>query len=271
MLDPLPLPMRVLVKGASTVLWTSWMGGPRSDFVFARAIEANLLAEGRAAEVRNTGILGSPTKDFIRTYEHDVVQWSPDVVVIYAGHYEVMHLFLPRRYERYSNRPNVRGTATSQWWRRRVVRPAWKANAIVQSKVDLIPDRFRLRKRRLRRAAADLKAYIEQVRFVQSPLVIVFQLVPISANRVHWFPGANPRIHHWNALAEQVVAEFDSDEVRFFRTQDLVRGVVGDDIEKATPDGYHFTPELHGLIGAALARDIAEWADTQPHLKPGRA
>jgi hypothetical protein len=38
MSTPLPLPMRVLVKGASTVLWISGMGGPRKEFTFPRAL-----------------------------------------------------------------------------------------------------------------------------------------------------------------------------------------------------------------------------------------
>ena len=264
--EPLPIPLRVLVKGASTIVWTSWMGGPRTDMVFSRAIEANLLAEGRPVEVRNTGILASPTREFIKSYEPDVVQWSPDVVIIVAGHYEVLHLYLPRRYERYSNRPNVPGGAGSVWWRRRVVRPVWKANALVQSKVDSLPDRIRLRKRRLHRTAADLKAYISQIQMVQSPLVFVFELLPVAPNRVHWFPGMNPRIEYWNALAAKVVEEFDSDNVRYFRTRQLAYQLVGDDLEKATPDGYHFTPELHALIGAEFAREISKWAETQPHL-----
>lgn len=266
MSTPLPLPMRVLVKGASTVLWISWMGGPRTDFTFPRAIEQNLLSRGRPVEVRNTGILGSPTKSFIKTYEQDVAQWSPDVVIIVAGHYEVMHLFLPRWYERYSNRPNVRGWRLSASWRKRVVRPMWKAMATLQSKVDLIPDRLRLRKRRMQRAADDLRAYIQQVRTVGSPLVLVFELLPLAPNREHWFPGGTPRIHLWNRLCQEVIEGFGTDDVRYFRIAPLAHQVAGDDLEKATPDGYHYTPELHALVGAELAREIEKWADTQAHL-----
>ena len=52
--DPLPLPLRVLVKGASTAHTVSWMGGPRRDFAYARATEAALYAAGTPAEVRST-------------------------------------------------------------------------------------------------------------------------------------------------------------------------------------------------------------------------
>lgn len=263
---PLPLPIRVLVKGPSTVVWTSWMGGPRTDFTFSRALERSLLADGRPVEVRNTGILATSTKAFIKTYEQDVVQWSPDVVIIMAGHYEVLHLFLPRRYERYSNRPNVRGGRLATTWRKRFVRPLWKVLATIQSKVDLLPDRIRLRKRRLRQAAADLKAYIDQVQMVGSPLVLVFELLPVAPRRVHWFPGMNPRIELWNRLAEDVVDAFGQDHIRYFRVLPLAQQLAGDDLNKATPDGYHYTPELHALVGTELARDIEKWADSQPHL-----
>ncbi len=264
---PLPLPMRVLVKGASTITWISFMGGPRTDFAFSRAIEANLFADGRPVEVRNTGILGTPTRSFIKTFEQDVAQWSPDVLIMVGGHYEVLHLFLPQFYERHSNRPNMRGTKLAVAYRKRILRPMWKFAATVQSKVDAIPWRWlRLRKGRLTRAAADLKAYIGQVQQVGSPMVLVFQLLPCPPHREHWFPGMNQRVALWNELAEGVVNSFEKDHIRFFKVAPLAHQVAGDDMEKATPDGYHYTPELHALIGAELAREITKWADTQPHL-----
>ena len=45
-------------------------------------MEQQLLAGGRAAEVRNTGELGWPTKDLFKTWPEDIVQWSPDIVVM---------------------------------------------------------------------------------------------------------------------------------------------------------------------------------------------
>ena len=43
MTEPNRLPLRVLVKGASTVVYTSWMSGPRSDLAWPRVVEEQLL------------------------------------------------------------------------------------------------------------------------------------------------------------------------------------------------------------------------------------
>lgn len=87
MSSPLPLPMRVVVKGPSTVVWTSMMGGQRTDMTFSRVMEQQLLAQGRPAVVRNSGLLGWPTNDLFKTWDEDIVAWSPDVVVLAVWHY----------------------------------------------------------------------------------------------------------------------------------------------------------------------------------------
>lgn len=269
-----PLPVRVLVKGASTVSWISWMGGPRTDFAFPRAVEAALLAQGRPAEARSTAILGDPTRAFFKTFEEDVLQWSPDVVVIVAGHYEVLHLFLPHWFERHANRVNVPSGRIRGLYRSKVLRPFWKLAATFQSKVDAPldsgPNALRLRKRRLRRAAADVEAYIGQVQQVGSPLVLLLELLPVAPKQTAWFPGMTPRIRVMNQLNAELVERIGKPHVRFFRTSEVSTSLYGDDQAAATPDGFHFTPELHRAIGAELAEQIAAWAETQPHLATGR-
>lgn len=270
-----PLPVRVLVKGASTVSWISWMGGPRTDFAFPRAVEAALLAQGRPAEVRSTAILGQPTRKIFKTWEEDVLQWSPDVVIIVGGHYEVLHLFLPHWFERHANRVNVPSGRFRTFYRQRVLRSLWKLAATFQSKVDAPvdsgPDALRMRKRRLKRAAADVEAYIGQVQQVGSPLVLVFELLPVAPKQTAWFPGMTPRIRVMNQLNAEAVERIGKPNVRFFRTSEVSTRMYGADQQAATPDGFHYTPELHGAIGAELAEQIAQWAETQSHLATGHA
>ena len=87
------------------------MGGPRTDFAYPRVIEAELLAAGQPAEVRVTAAVGQRTKDSLKSWEREVVAWSPDVVVLHCGQYEAIHLFMPWWLERYVNnvarRPGV--------------------------------------------------------------------------------------------------------------------------------------------------------------------
>ena len=264
-----PRPVRVLVKGASTVTWISWMGGPRTDFAFPRALEDALVAQGRPAEVRNTAVLGTPTHSFFEPFEQDVVQWSPDVIIMVAGHYETIHLFLPRWFERYANRVNYRPGRSDDFYRRRVIRPIWKALAVLQSKLD---GRFGLGacKRRLRRAGTDLENYVKLAQQVGSPMMLVFELVSPAPRQQQWFPGMAGRIARINDEHAAVIDRLELPHVRLFRSSEVVKGMYGDDQAAATPDGFHFTPELHGAIGAELADQIAAWAETQPHLATGR-
>ena len=66
MSSPLPLPIRVLVKGSSTVNWTSWSGGPRTDFIFPRVIEERLLADGRPCDVQTVTMMSGKTSKILR-------------------------------------------------------------------------------------------------------------------------------------------------------------------------------------------------------------
>ena len=114
---PLPQPVRVLVKGASTVNWVSWMGGPRSDFAYPRATEAALLAAGRPAVVRDTSLAAEHPKSALKAWSDEVVPWSPDVVVLHYGHMECIHLMLPRSLQRHAqslqSRPARCATSTA--------------------------------------------------------------------------------------------------------------------------------------------------------------
>src|SRR3546814_15684162 len=85
------LPLRVLVKGASTVNWTSWMGGPRTDFTFPRALEEQLLQDGRPCEVRTITMTSEKTSTILGTWQREILGYSPEVIVLVYGHYETIH------------------------------------------------------------------------------------------------------------------------------------------------------------------------------------
>lgn len=262
----LPLPIRILVKGSSTVTWVSWMGGPRTDFAFPRALEATLLASGRPAEVRSTAVLGQPTTTFYGTFEQDVAQWSPDVIVMVAGHYETIHLFLPQWFERHANRPNYRPGRFRTFYRTRIVRSVWKVLATVQAKVDSRVGR-RAGRRRARRAGVALEGYVRLAQQVGSPLMIVLELLPPAERQQGWFPGMAERIAMVNAEHAAVVERLGLPNLRVLPVREIAEKRYGPDQTAATPDGFHYTPELHGDVAAALAGVITEWAATQPHLK----
>lgn len=263
---PLPLPLRVLVKGASTVNWVSFMGGPRDDFIFARVVEEQLLASGRPVDLRTSTMTSERSATILRTWQAEVLGFSPDVIVLVYGHYETIHLFLPRWLEVHANSLKARPTRVSALYRRLVLRPVWKALAQAQARLDTVLDPT-LRRGRPRQVAADLRAYVDHVQQVGSPLVYVFELLPPGTRFQSWFPGMTRRIEVMNRTLERMVADVGLDHVRYFRVADLVERHAGGEVDVAIPDGFHYSPEMHRHIGTALAADIQSWAATQTHLR----
>jgi hypothetical protein len=260
------LPIRVLVKGASTVVFIAEMGGPRSDFNFGRVIEEEILSCGRPAEVRVSGVPSELAKYSVRTWEHDVLGWSPDVVVVHHGHYESIHFFLPRWLERHANSTRGRpGGRIRTFYRTRVLRPIWVSLAKLQSRADRRFDSL-LFGHRLRRVATDVQGLIENLQTVGSPLVLVMEVVPPGKRWQSWMPGLAERTALMNSALRQAVDRVDRPNVRFVPTVDVLTARL-DPGEEPTPDGGHYSARAHRILGELLAGEILAWTKTQPHLQ----
>jgi hypothetical protein len=265
--NPLPLPIRVLVKGASTVGWLGEMGGPRTDFGFPRALEATLLESGRPVELRTISVPSERTKTAVRRWEDEVIGFSPDVVVLVYGHYETVHLVLPWWLERHANSRVTPERPLRELYRTRLLRPFWMFLARMQARADRTFDPT-IRRRRPQSVAKDLEKLVGHIQEVGSPLIILFELLPPAKRYQSWFPGMAARIEVMNEAIAGVVSKVDRPNVRLLKVSELVAKYADGDINVATPDGFHYSPHLHRMIGEELAREIAEWADTQPHLQP---
>ncbi|WP_110208494.1 SGNH/GDSL hydrolase family protein [Nocardioides daejeonensis] len=263
------MPLRVLVKGASTVNWTSWMGGPRTDFTFPRVIEEQLLADGRACEVQTISMTSEKTSTILGTWQREILGFSPDAIVLLYGHYETIHLFLPRWLERHANSLKAKPRWWSQLYREKVLRPVWMVLARLQARLDTVLDPT-IRRNRPKHVAADLRAYIEHVQKVGSPLVFCLELLPPTSRYQSWFPGMEARMEVMNTAIREMVEEVGLDNVRYLRVRPLVDAAAGGDLEIATPDGFHYSPAMHRAVGEALATRIRDWAETQPHLQHAR-
>jgi len=262
MSTPLQLPVRVLVKGASNVLMTSWMGGPRTDMPFPRVVEAELLAGGRAAEVRNAGELGMPIRRMYKTWEVDVARWSPDVILFAVGQYDVLHALLPYWLERMANRVDRRPSFTQRWWRKAVrllVRGVLKTQRFVDRPSLLL-------KRRTRHALRDLAGYIKLSSNWGSPLIILLEIHPPTTAKMAWFGGWHNRIAAFNQGMRDIAANETSGNVLFVEMTDLTEQFDPGTPDELWADGIHFNPAMHRLVGQRLAGVIDDWAADQPHL-----
>jgi hypothetical protein len=265
MTEPIRMPVRVLVKGASDLIYTSGMGGPRSDFTWPRVIEAELLAAGWPADVRCPVRPGEMAKEMFPRWLDEVLAWSPDVVILDYGAMECVHLFLPRFLERYANSVTGRPQPIRQLYRSRVVKPLWKFAFRVQRTVDKrIPIDSKLSQWRMIRGIRDIDGLIKLTREVASPLILIPDMPPVGKPYLKWFPGADQRIRMANQRVQELVRQYDSPDVQFVPLNHLF-----DDLEEgqyARPDGGHYTPEGHRRVGEEIGRVIVEWAEKQPHL-----
>ena len=258
------LPLRVLVKGSSTVVYASWMGGPRAEMTYPRVAEAEILGAGLPVEVRVTALPAERIRSALRRWHKEVLPWSPDVVVLHYGHADLIHLFLPRWLERHANTLGKKGGPIRSRYRKVVLRPLWIGLAKLQTFADRrLP--HPLVTRRSRKVVADLEELIDRVRWAHRPLVLIPNLHPMGAQYRSWFPSIDERMERMNDLVAALVARLDEPDIRVF---DVRRHVLDELAEgrDPVPDGSHFTPAVHRAVGEALGREIAAWARVQDHL-----
>ena len=258
------LPLRVLVKGASTVVYTSWMGGPREDLTYPRVLEGELLAAGHAVEVQVTAAPAERLTRGFRTYQRDVVPWSPDVVILHYGHADAIHLFLPRWLERHVNSTGKRPGRLRAAYRKVLLRPFWLVLAHSQKHLDRLL-RGAGADRRARRFARNLEGLIRHVRFISSPLVLVPNVHEMGAQYRVWFPGVERRMAAINAAVAEMVHRLGEPDVRVVDVRSLAAPILAEPHDGPT-DSSHYPPALHRAVGRELAEVVAAWAVDQRYL-----
>jgi lysophospholipase L1-like esterase len=225
-----------------------------------------LAAAGLPAEVRNAAVEAQLITEALCNWGAEVQQWSPDVVILNYGEYECMPGILPRWLERHAIGWHKHPGRIRERYAANVVKPTWRKLARLQQIVDRImdPGPFRVRPAR---ATAELARFVDQVRIVGSPLILVMDTWPPSARWRDWFPGMHKRSDAMRAALVEQVRLIAEPDVRIFAVSEIV---MARDLETALPDGVHFSADLHHEIASRLASVISEWAAQQPHLQhPG--
>lgn len=264
------VPLRIVVKGASTVCIKSAERHERAAFTFPRAIEAHLWARGRANTVTSLAIPGMRTNRVLKDWQQDFLAPAPDVIVLSVGHYETIHLFWPWRLERHANSLVWTEGGLRTLYRRRVLRKAWRTLGRIQRVADR---RFPgLRDRRLRAAVRDIGTAINRVRRYNDPLILVMEVPRPGATARAWFPGMTVRVDRVNELMAATVEQIASEQVRMFPTNELIARHTAGEPDTGVTDGFHLTPVLHDEVGRAIAAEVAVWAADRPELRiPGHA
>ena len=213
---PMPVPIRVLVKGSSNVNWVSWMGGPRTDFAFPRVIEEKLLAKGRPCTIQTITMTSEQTSSLLGTWQREILGFSPDVIVLAHGHFETVHLF-------YLDGSSATPTA-SRLRPRRILHFVPQIHAAAG--LDVAGAAASATRQnggpehppsRPRKVAADMERYISQVQKVGSPLIFCLEFLPPSSRYASWFPGMPARIEVMNKTIADMVVRADKPNVRYFR------------------------------------------------------
>lgn len=258
------LPLRILFKGPSTLVWTSMMSGPRTDLVFPRVMEAELIRRDRSVDTWNAARNGWLTRDLFGTWEDEISSWSPDIVVMNPAHMETVHAILPPWLERGANAVSRRPGRFRRLYYRRILRGLARFVLHVQRRVDG-PGRFQ---GRVERALGYTDEYLRISQQVQNPLILLLELHEPTQKKVDWFPGWPARRELLNDGLRQLADRYDN--VRYVTISDLMGQFDPGRPEDLWADGIHFNTAFHRAIGEKLAAIAEEWASTQPHLSSVR-
>jgi hypothetical protein len=254
------LPLRVLFKGPSTIVWTSMMSGPRTDLAFPRVMEAGLLARGRAVTVSNGARNGWLTRDLFATWEEEISAWSPDVIVMTPAHMETVHGILPPWLERGANAVSRRPGRLRKFYYRRFLRGLARLVLLAQKRIDA-PGRFQ---RRVKHALRETDEYLKITKQVANPLILLLELHEPTQKKIDWFPGWPARRDLLNEGLRSLAERHEN--VEFFTIVDLMDQFNPGGPEDLWRDGIHFSPKFHRAIGEKLAGHVESWASSQPHL-----
>ena len=84
--------------------------------------------------------MSEQTRNILGTWEEEVLGFSPDVIVLVYGHYETLHLILPRWLERHANSLKARPRRLESFYRRRILQRVWMLLARLQARLDPVID-----------------------------------------------------------------------------------------------------------------------------------
>lgn len=247
---------RVLVIGHSVATMVPDRGS-RLDGPYPELVEQWLRADGYDVEVRNAAKEFTHIGHGVQRFQEITAGWNADVVIVNYGIVESQAPFIPRAIYNHFQTWDVGSSRLARAYRRRVAPWVWTRLRRVQRRA------VRVMGQRGHRVAPDrFVTLLQQLIFLarqQHRLVLVLDVNPPGPRIVHSLPGAEERRDRYNELTHTVVRDAqvaDPDGVRLIPSATVV-----DDLgmEKALPDGYHFSVAGHRRVAEMIVAEIEAW------------
>lgn len=256
-------PVRILVKGSSTVSWISLVEPGRVSHAYPRALETAMQQHGWSTQVRVMSPLAASSLRILRDADDEIFAWDPDVIVLNTGHMETLHMVIPRAFARHVFTRTARPGLWRRAYRRSVLWAVYASATRIQARIEPMVAPWVFRRRR-NKVIAHVNRYIEIAKGNGHPLVIVMGLTP-PVLRVPEFPGLVARLDMMNEAFRALVEQRADPSIAWFDPSDAL---APDELppEHVIGDGMHFTAKAHEAVGKRLADLVEAWAMQQPHL-----
>lgn len=245
-------PLRVHVVGSSVAVMVEPEHGPRDGGVYGEQLLEILAAQGIPCVVTNSGRWMSRINEHLPTYERDIRNHFPDVLVVNFGLLEAQPAVVPLGLARHLMTWQRNSRPVALGYRAVVVPPVWRALRRYQRWASA-HDGGRTHRLGPTRFATDLRRLTDMIRKDCGALVLVLDIDPVGARLEHWLPTTQLRVAAYNEVLATVTASYD-DGVRLVRA-----GATVTDPDTEIPDGLHRSSAAHATTARLLADEICRW------------
>jgi hypothetical protein len=256
-------PIRILVRGSSTVSWIADVEPGRVAHAYPRELETAMHLDGWPTQVRVESPLAASSRHILRDADADIFAWDPDVIILNTGHMENLHLLLPIPFARHVFTRTARPGRWRQLYRRRVLWLVYSVATRIQARLEPALGSWIFGRRRTA-VLAHVNQYIDIATRNGHPLIIVMGFVP-PATPPGPFPGVAARLELMNDAYRALVDHRAQPEVVWFDPAEALKQ-DGPPAELAIGDGIHFVPSAHVAVGRALAQVVEAWAEQEPGI-----
>ena len=259
-MEPVPLRLKVLVRGASMALNVGPARKSLAQGTFPEMLERRLRAAGVDAFVTTRARAWDSIKDVFPEYYYLLAEMVPDVVVINFGEVEGQPRLMPRRLIGWFNR-------------RRAIQPLGPVGGFVARVFDRTMRRLiarilrygskalgmRTNRMKPERFQAELERLITWTRGKTRGLVLVMTLNPAPPGIETLWAHLDARYRHYSELTAEVVRKIADPEVRLIDVQTLIRAMGP---KEALYDGLHYVPEASDAVAKLMADQVLDWLET---------